>query len=124
MGGITYAHSFALPSTKYAVLPFWPLGMEKMGLFESMDLVPGFKYDPKLGTSMVVLDLETGHATSYRCNDTFFGFHHTNSWVEDNPDGSQDIVADLVTEPDASIFHNLDWERMQNGSNVDHMGID
>jgi len=118
--GNVYAHSFAMPSTKYAVLPMWPLFSEKTGL-ANKDLFPGFKWDPSRGTDVVVLDLETGKSTRFHVNETIFGFHVVNSWMETNAKGGEDIVFDLSTMKDDSVFTSLMWEKMQDGTNLGHM---
>ena len=89
------------------------------------NLIDGMKYDSSKTTEYVVLNLKTGHATRFEVAGAgFFGFHHTNSWVETDEQGREWIAAHLVTEPDASIFHSLSFEKLQNGSAVDEMCID
>lgn len=122
---IAYAHSFGIPSEDYALLPFWALGVSKLGMATHNNLIDGMKYDSSKTTEYVVLNLKTGHATRFEVAGAgFFGFHHTNSWVETDEQGREWIVAHLVTEPDASIFHSLSFEKLQNGSAVDEMCID
>jgi len=118
---ITYAHAFPVASTRYAVLPFWPLSMSKASTMIANNLIEGMKWKPEEGTQLTVVDLITGAATTYRANETFYGFHFSNAFVTKDADGNDhEIVADVVlTSSDA--FSSLMLNAFRNGSAIDHM---
>lgn len=115
----TYAHSFALPSDRYVVLPFWPATMDKMKVAISEDLVNAMNWKPEDGTQMTVIDLLTGNATTFKCNDTFFGFHFLNAFVDESS-GSTELVTDVIAFYDFSMFSHMMLDDFRNGSAVDH----
>merc|ERR550532_5469 len=96
---LVYAHSFGLASERYVILPFWPLALSKVGVVTNPNLYPNMKWDSEQVTKLVVLDLDTGKATEFLTNETFFGFHFFNSWGEFSA-GREYLVADLTTQPD------------------------
>ena len=116
-GGITYAHSFAVPSSRYAVLPFWPLRLAKTSVLLDSNLRDAMSWKPEDGTNVTVIDMELGTAITFRCSEVFFGFHFINSWVDEI---TGDIYADLVAFPDDRVFHSMTLERYRNGSGIDN----
>jgi carotenoid cleavage dioxygenase-like enzyme len=117
-GGITYAHSFAMPSERYAILPFWPLEIGKT-ILAHRNLIDVMTWKGEKGTKMVVLDLHTGASTSFVCDSTFYAFHFVNSYTS-NSTGSLELVADVITYKDAALFEALNVEKWRNGTAVDH----
>ena len=145
---ITYAHAFALPSPRYAVLPFWPLTIAKAAVLAGNNLHDGMRWKPEEGTKFTVMDLETGQATTFALNETVFGFHFANAFVrriitpaagaageagaagargggEQSSEGTEgdtaqlEIVADMITTSSA-IFNSLMVDSFRNGSAIDH----
>eukprot|EP00415_Alexandrium_ostenfeldii_P000347 UN0347 len=119
---LVYAHSFGLASERYAILPFWPLALSKIGVVTNPNLYPNMKWDNGQVTKLVVLDLETGTATEFLTTETFFGFHFYNSWV-DTSAGKQYLVADLTTQPDVSTFDHLGLDALRSGDAIDNQDI-
>ena len=117
---ITYAHSFAMANASLAVLPFWALGMTKIGAMTSDNLHPSMRWMPQHGTNLTVLNLETGESIQFICNETFFAFHITNSFV-DSVNG--DIVLDVVTYADDSLFLQMFLNSWRNGSAIDDTSL-
>ena len=139
---ITYAHAFALPSPRYAVLPFWPLTIAKAAVLAGNNLHDGMRWKPEEGTKFTVMDLATGQATTFALNETVFGFHFANAFVrriitpapgaagargggEQSSEATEgdtaqlEIVADLITTSSA-IFNSLMVDSFRNGSAIDH----
>lgn len=119
---LVYAHSFGLASERYAILPFWPLSLSKIGVMTNPNLYPNMQWDNDKVTKLVVLDLETGKATEFSTTETFFGFHFFNSWVETS-EGKQYLVADLTTQPDVSTFDHLGLDALRSGDAIDNQDI-
>ncbi len=116
---ITYAHAFPVPSSKYAVLPFWPLTISKAKVLVANNLKDGMRWVPEDGTNLTVVDLETGKATTFRCNETFFGFHFANAFVDEE---RGEIVADVVLT-DSTIFDSLGVEAFRTGAAIDNTSM-
>lgn len=119
--GITYAHAFPIASARYAILPFWPLKMSKASTLIANNMIDGMHYRPQDGTHLTVVDLVTGAATTYRANETFYGFHFSNAFVTKDADGNDhEIVADVVLTS-SNAFSSLMLDAFRNGSAIDHM---
>ena len=117
---LTYAHSFAMPNASLAVLPYWPLGMTKVGALTRSNLHSAMRWKPEQGTNLTVLDMNSGRSVVFTCNETFFSFHITNSFVDPS---SGDIVVDLVTYDDDSLFVQMFLDSWRNGTGVDHTSL-
>ena len=93
--------------------------MTKIGAMTNDNLHESMRWEPERGTNLTVLDLTTGKSIIYKCNETFFAFHITNSFI--NTQG--DIVIDIVTYDDDTLFLQMFLNAWRNGSAVDHTNL-
>ncbi|MFT4889916.1 MAG: carotenoid cleavage dioxygenase-like enzyme [Halobacteriales archaeon] len=99
----TYVHSFAL-TERFVVLTEHPFDANPLSFFTpgGEGFVDFFDWRPEQGTTVHVMDRETGDVVARRRTDPFFVFHHVNAFERDGT-----VVVDLVTYPDADVVDGL-----------------
>ncbi|MFC7226959.1 carotenoid oxygenase family protein [Salinirubellus salinus] len=98
-----YLHSFAL-TDRYAVVVEFPLVVSPLRLLRPSNeaFIKRFDWDPERGTRYRVVDRETGVEVASPVGESFFCFHHVNTY-----DDGEELVLDMVTFPDAAAITEL-----------------
>jgi carotenoid cleavage dioxygenase-like enzyme len=76
--------------------------------------IENYEWKPERGTKFTLIDRRTGKATGPFETDACFGFHHVNSYEDE--DGT--VVADICVFDDAVIVEDLYLERLRSGKRV------
>jgi beta,beta-carotene 9',10'-dioxygenase len=108
----SYMHSFAL-TPNYAVLTEFPFDVDPLAFLKvgrQGPFIENFEWRPEEGTTIHLIDRETGAVRQTR-TDPMFGFHHVNAYE----DGG-DVVFDLETLPDATAVSTLDLSTLRSGN--------
>jgi len=97
----SYMHSIGM-SENYLILTEFPKIVHPMELaFGDKPLIENYHWKPELGTKYQVINRETGMVTCYE-GDAIFGFHHVNSFEENDH-----LYIDFVAYDDASVLDHL-----------------
>lgn len=98
----SYLHSFGM-SENYLVIVEQPLLYSPLGLgVRGGALLDAFRWKPELGTTLTVVDRQTGKVHSRHQTEAFFVFHHVNAVERDG-----ELCVDLVRMEDARCWWNL-----------------
>ncbi|HEX6116946.1 MAG TPA: carotenoid oxygenase family protein [Solirubrobacterales bacterium] len=109
-----YMHSFGL-TERHFVLAEYPYVVNPIKIpLSGRPYIENYEWKPELGTKFTLIDRETGEATGPFRTDACFGFHHVNSYEEE--DGT--VVADICVFRDAEIVQDLYLERLRAGKPV------
>ncbi len=97
----SYMHSIGM-SENYLILTEFPKIVNPLELaFGDKPLIENYHWKPELGTKYQVINRETGMVTCYE-GDAIFGFHHVNSFEENDH-----LYIDFVAFDDASVLDHL-----------------
>ena len=108
-----YMHSFGL-TERWFVLAEFPYVVNPLRLaFSGRPYIENYRWRPELGTRFHLLDRRTGAHLGPFETDARFGFHHVNSYEDDD-----DVVVDICTFKDAGIVADLYMERLRAGKPV------
>lgn len=104
-----YMHSFAL-TERYVILVEYPLVLPGvMGLLLSgKPFIANYEWQPKRGTTFLVVDRHSGEVVRRAQTDAFFSFHHVNAYED-----GDNIVLDICAYPDASLIDDLFLEKVR-----------
>jgi beta-carotene 15,15'-monooxygenase len=108
----SYMHSFAL-TPNYVVLTEFPFDVNPLSFLKpgrQGAFVEHFRWRPKEGTTVHVIDRNGGGVVGQAKTEAVFGFHHVNAF--ETEDG---IVFDLETLPDAKAVKKLDLSALRAG---------
>jgi beta,beta-carotene 9',10'-dioxygenase len=112
-----YVHSFGM-TERYLLLVECPLVVNPLRLrFGGKPFIRNYAWRPDIGTRFHILEKATGKVVRRARTDAFFAFHHVNAFE----DGS-DVVADLVTYPDAGVIDQLYLDRLRSSEPVTATG--
>ena len=104
-----YTHGFAL-APGHAVL--WETALRAQPLafrFGSSSYADNFRWEPQGGSVLHAVALDSGAVRSWRIP-PMMAFHATQAWVE-----GSDLVLDIATYDDGTVFEDLRLERLRNG---------
>jgi carotenoid cleavage dioxygenase-like enzyme len=105
-----YMHSFGL-TERWLVLAEFPFVVNPPALaFSGRPYIENYRWKPELGTRFHLFDRTSGERVGPFETDARFGFHHVNSYEEDD-----EVVVDICTFPDAGIVEDLYLERLRAG---------
>jgi beta,beta-carotene 9',10'-dioxygenase len=106
----TYQHSFGL-SGRWLIFTEFPFRVDPLDILRTgRPFIENFEYHPEEGTTITLIDRETGELGGEWQADAGFCFHHVNAWEE-----GEDVVVDLCRFDDASIVENLYLEKIREG---------
>jgi carotenoid cleavage dioxygenase-like enzyme len=105
-----YMHSFGM-SERYVVLAENPLLVNPMSIpLSKKSFIHNYEWQPERGTRFIVMDRHSGELQGIHEAETFFCFHHVNSFERDG-----ELVVDLLAHDDASIIDLLEVEKLRSG---------
>jgi len=106
-----YMHSFGL-TERHFVLAEFPFVVNPIKIpLSGRPYIENYEWKPELGTRITLVDRETGAKTGPFETDACFGFHHVNSYEDE--DGT--VVADICVFEDATIIEDLYLDRLRGG---------
>lgn len=99
----SYMHSFGL-TEHYIILVEFPLVINPLDiLILGKPFAENLLWKPEKGTRFTVVDRTNGKVVGSYQSESFFAFHHVNSFETEN----NDIVVDIVVYPDSTIVRSL-----------------
>ena len=109
----SYMHSFGM-SEHYLILTEFPLRVNPLRLaFSSQPFIRNYRWDPKLGTMLTVIDKIDGSIVARARAAPCFGFHHVNAYESDGA-----LFVDLLAYPNAEIIEQLRLDRLRAGEPI------
>jgi carotenoid cleavage dioxygenase-like enzyme len=109
-----YMHSFGL-TERHFVLAEFPYVVDPIKIpLSGRPYIENYEWKPELGTRFTLIDRKTGATTGPFKTDACFGFHHINSYEDD--DGT--VVADICVFADAQIVKDLYLENLRSGKPI------
>jgi beta,beta-carotene 9',10'-dioxygenase len=109
----SYMHSFGM-SEHYLILTEFPLRVNPLRLaFSSQPFIRNYRWDPKLGTMLTVVDKTDGSIVARARAAPCFGFHHVNAYESDGA-----VFVDLLAYPNAEIIEQLRLDRLRAGEPI------
>jgi len=109
-----YMHSFGLTERHYVLAEF-PYVVDPIKIpLSGRPYIENYEWQPERGTKFTLIDRKTGEATGPFKGDAYFGFHHINSYEDE--DGT--VVADICVFDDAMIVQDLYLERLREGKRI------
>jgi beta,beta-carotene 9',10'-dioxygenase len=103
-----YMHSFGM-SKRYVVLAECPLLVNPMSMpLSKKAFIDNYRWEPDRGTRFIVMDRRTGEVQGIHEAESFFCFHHVNSFERDG-----ELVVDLIAYDDPSVIHKLDLDKLR-----------
>ena len=109
-----YMHSFGL-TERHFVLAEYPYVVNPIKIpLSGRPYIENYEWKPELGTRFTLVDRRTGEASGPFRTDACFGFHHVNSYEEE--DGT--VVADICVFEDAQVIQDLYLENLRAGKPV------
>jgi len=103
-----YVHSFAI-TENHVVLAIYPLVVNPLSfLLRDRPFIENFKWQPKLGTRIVIISLADGGIRGEYRTDAFFAFHHINAFERDGQ-----LTMDLCAYDDAEIIRATYLDRLR-----------
>jgi beta,beta-carotene 9',10'-dioxygenase len=95
-----YVHSFAI-TENHVVLAVFPFVVNPLSfLLRDRPFIENFKWQPQLGTRIVVISLADGNIRGEYRTDAFFAFHHINAFERDG-----ELIMDICAYDDAEIIN-------------------
>jgi beta,beta-carotene 9',10'-dioxygenase len=117
-----YLHSFAV-TERHVVIVVHPLVVNPLSfVLRGRPFIDNFRWNPAVGTRIVVIDTATGALRVDTTTAACFAFHHINAF--DRPgtfddggddDGGDTVVLDLSTYPDATVVDAFRLDRLRAG---------
>jgi carotenoid cleavage dioxygenase-like enzyme len=105
-------------SERWLILTEFPLRINPLDVLRTgRPFIENFEFHPEEGTSITLIDRETGELGGQWQADPGFCFHHVNAWDE-----GDNVVVDLCRFDDASIVENLYLEKIREGDYPDDDG--
>jgi carotenoid cleavage dioxygenase-like enzyme len=112
-----YMHSFGM-TERYLILTEFPLVVSPLKLLLSgKPFIRNYQWQPQRGVRFYVIEKDSGRLVRTARTDAFFAFHHVNAFEE-----GDDVVVDVITQPDATIIDQLYLERLRASVPVDPTG--
>ena len=109
-----YMHSFGL-TERFFVLAEYPYVVNPIKIpLSGRPYIENYEWKPERGTRFTLIDRKTGDTVGPFETNAWFGFHHVNSY--DDEDGT--VVADICVFDDAQIVEDLYLERLRAGKPV------
>ncbi|MFN8150785.1 MAG: carotenoid oxygenase family protein [Solirubrobacterales bacterium] len=109
-----YMHSFGL-TERWIVLAEFPLVVNPLKLaLAGRPYIENYRWKPELGTRFTLVDRRSGEARGPFTTEACFGFHHVNSYEDD--DGR--VIADICTFEDVEVIESLYLGRLRDGAPV------
>lgn len=109
-----YMHSFGL-TERHFVLAEYPYVVNPIKIpLSGRPYIENYEWKPELGTRFTLIDRKTGEAAGPFRTDACFGFHHVNSYEDE--DGT--VVADICVFRDPQIVEDLYLEHLRAGKPV------
>lgn len=104
-------HSFAL-TPRFAILVAYPLVVNPLKLaFAGRPFIENYRWQPELGTTILVFDREDGTLRGRHEAEPRFAFHHVNAFER-----GEELVIDTAAYDDAAIVEALYMERIRAGA--------
>lgn len=103
---------------KYIVLTLCPLVAHSRNmLIKGKPFIKNFKWEPKLGTTFIVIDRETGAIIEKNSTTPFFALHKINAYE------NEDIITiDMISYSDCSFIDQFYFENINNQQNLFNSG--
>jgi carotenoid cleavage dioxygenase-like enzyme len=103
-----YMHSFAV-TERHVVLVEFPFVAVPVAIpLSGRPFIENFRWRPRRGTRLRVLDLESGGSSGTFETEPFFAFHHVNAYED-----GDELVLDLCAYDDARIVGSLSLETLR-----------
>jgi beta,beta-carotene 9',10'-dioxygenase len=103
-----YVHSFAI-TENHVVLAVFPFVVNPLSfLFRDRPFIENFRWQPRLGTRIVVISLAGGGIRGEYRTDACFAFHHINAFERDG-----ELVMDLCAYDDVEIINATYLDRLR-----------
>ena len=103
-----YMHSFGM-SSKYLILTEFPFVVQPLSLlFQIRPFIENFKWKPKKGTTITIMDRGSGKVVSKLKTDAFFAFHHVNAF-----EIGDELVFDINGYPDTGIINAFYLDKLK-----------
>lgn len=113
----TYQHSFGM-SGRWLILTEFPFRINPLDVLRSgKPFIENFEFHPEDGTTITLIDRETGKVGGEWQAEPGFCFHHVNAWEE-----GEEVVVDLCRFDDATIVENLYLEKIREGNYPEDAG--
>lgn len=112
-----YMHSFGM-TERYLILAEFPLVVNPLKLrFSGNPFIRNYEWEPERGIHFHIVDKETGRLLKSARSSPYFGIHHVNAFEQDG-----EVVADIVTYPDAGIIDLLYLDRLRSDLPLSALG--
>lgn len=112
-----YLHSFGM-TERYLILVEFPLVVNPLKLrFRGKPFIRNYEWEPERGTRFHLIDKDTGRSIKSAQSAPCFAFHHVNAFEKDD-----EVIADIVIYPDASIIDQLYLDRLRSDQQVTALG--
>jgi carotenoid cleavage dioxygenase-like enzyme len=112
-----YVHSFGM-TERYLILVEVPLVVNPLRLrFRRKPFIRNYEWDPDSGARFHVVEKASGRVVRTGRGGAFFAFHHVNAFED-----GDDVVADIVTHPDAGVIDQIYLDRLRSAEPVTATG--
>lgn len=103
---------------RYIILTLCPLIAQSTNfLVKSKPFIKNFKWEPKLGTTFIVIDRESGEILEKNITTPFFSLHKLNAYEHENT-----IILDMISYSDCSFIDQFYFENISNRQNIFNSG--